>query len=204
MPRASGAEPRTVVARRVLLIGPTGSGKTTVAAVLSRRSGLGRIELDRLLLGPDWSRLPQEEFRARIAECIVGGWIIDGNYAGVRDMLWSRADVVVWLDLPIHAVLLRLIPRTLVRLVRREDLGGGNREGVGRLLSRQSILWWAVRSHRDLRQEYERAVQVYGERVPVVRLTSAAAQRQWLAWVRKASPDETLPGSREALVCPLS
>ncbi len=187
---------------RILIVGPTGAGKTTVAETLARRSGLPSVELDRLVLQPGWTQLSDEEARRRVTVVVAEeAWLLNGNYAAVRDIVWRRAQLVVWLDLPKRTVFRRLLWRTGQRLVRREDLGSGNRETLGRLLSRQSILLWAARSHRPLRAEYERAVDVYGDRLHIVRLRTASAERHWLASTRGATAAELPVGVEHALVC---
>jgi adenylate kinase family enzyme len=194
--------PRVVVAQRVLIVGPAGSGKSTTAAELARRSRLPNVELDALMLGPRWSRADDASFRERVAELATDDeWIVSGNYAGVRDVLWRRAELVLWLDLPKRTVLRRLLWRTVRRVLTREDLGGGNRETLSRVFGRQSIIAWALRSHSALRAEYERAVDVYAGRATVVRCRTASAQRWWLRSARAATASELPHGTRDALVC---
>jgi hypothetical protein len=62
--------------------------------------------------------------------------VVDGNYrAVVPDLVWARADTVVWLDLPRRTVLRRVTWRSLRRVVRREELWNGNRETLATVLS---------------------------------------------------------------------
>jgi adenylate kinase family enzyme len=192
------------VSRRVLVVGPAGSGKTTVAAELARRAGLPFHQLDHLLLAEEWQQLPAAEARAVVSSLVaLETWIIDGNYARVRDLAWRRADLVVWLDLPLLTTLPRLFLRTIRRLLTREDLGSGNQESFRRLLSRKSILVWAARSHARLRAEYERALTVYGNDVCVIRLRSRRALRAWISRTRSAFPSELAGGTGPALAFPL-
>lgn len=152
-----------------------------MARELRRRSGIPDVELDALILGPGWERIPAQEFRARVRDIIAQEtWIIHGNYASVRDLAWQAADVVVWLDLSLPVVVRRLVLRTVTRLRTRENVAGDNKERIGRLLGPRSIFRWAVQSHRPLRAEYERAQSVYGDRTVVVRLRSPHEQRRWL------------------------
>jgi adenylate kinase family enzyme len=200
----ASAGAQAIVARRMLVVGPPGSGKSTLAGELARRTGLPSIELDELRLAPGWRHVPDDEFRESVSRVASEPeWIMSGNYAGVRDLTWGRADVVVWLDLPLPTVLRRLAGRTIRRLASREDVGSGNRETLGRLLSRQSILLWAYRSHAPLRAEYERSTAVHAGRVVVVRLPSASAQAAWVAQARAARADELPNGAQRALVCPV-
>jgi adenylate kinase family enzyme len=180
---------------RLLIVGPVAAGKTALADAVSCRTGIPRTELDNVKFGPLWQQIPEAEFRARVKEIAAAPtWIIDGNYASVRDVLWGNADTVAWLDYPLHVVLRRLVWRTLRRVVSHEDLGGGRRESVRRLVGRQSILLWAIRSHRPLRAEYERASRIYGSSVELVRLRSAVDAKEWLLTVPKRLKFGSNPG----------
>ena len=87
--------------RRVSVVGSSGSGKSTVAARLAEQLGVPHTELDAINHQPNWTPLPHEEFRRRVTEITAGAqWVVDGNYSTVRDIVWDRADTVVWLDLP--------------------------------------------------------------------------------------------------------
>lgn len=87
-------------------------------------------ELDALNHGPAWAEATPEELRARVEPLVAGdAWVIDGTYRGkLGDLVLHRADVVVWLDLPLRIWLPRLLRRTVRRIVRREELWNGNRE----------------------------------------------------------------------------
>lgn len=84
------------------MVGNSGSGKSTLGAALAARLGVPYVELDSIFHQPGWAELPRHEFRARVG-ALVGGdtWVIDGNYTAVRDLVWARADTVVWIDLPV-------------------------------------------------------------------------------------------------------
>jgi hypothetical protein len=99
---------------------------------------------------------PEEVLRSRVAAATAGSaWVVDGNYAIVRDLTWGRADTLVWLDYPLALVLGRLLRRTLTRMWRREELWGtGNREEWGNVFfARDSLFSWAVRQHGRLRRD---------------------------------------------------
>ncbi|HEX2361691.1 MAG TPA: hypothetical protein VHI11_06435, partial [Jiangellaceae bacterium] len=85
--------------RRVSVVGNAGSGKTKLARELAARLRVPHVELDAIFHQPNWTRLPTDEFRQRVADAVAGdGWVVDGNYSSVRDLVWQRADAVVWLD----------------------------------------------------------------------------------------------------------
>jgi adenylate kinase family enzyme len=147
--------------RRVSVVGNSGSGKTTLAIALARALGAPHLELDAIFHQPGWQPLDAEVFRARVAEFIAAdSWVVDGNYSAVRDLVWQRADTVVWLDLPRRLVMGQLIRRTLARMARRTKLWNGNTERWRNLLSAdpaESILRWAWTQHDIYRARYQAA-----------------------------------------------
>ena len=176
--------------RRIVVVGTTGSGKTVLAQRLARHLGLPYVELDVLHWGPNWSQVPPEAFRARVAEAVAGeAWVVDGNYSRVRDLVWSRADTVVWLDYSLPVILGRLFRRTLWRILCREELWSGNRERFReQFLSRESLFLWALRTYRRRRREYP---ALFGRpeyaHLTVVRLRSPRQARRWLEYVFQVS-----------------
>jgi adenylate kinase family enzyme len=161
--------------RRVVVIGTTGSGKSTLAERLGEQTGLRVIELDALYWGRDWQGAPVDLFRHRVErETRDEGWIVVGNYGQVRDLVWRPADTLVWLDLPLSLVMWRLVWRTVRRAAAKEDLWGtGNRETfVNSFFSRQSILLWALKTHRRNRRRYAEECHALAQEKRVVRLKS--------------------------------
>lgn len=148
--------------RRVSVVGSTGTGKTTFARELAGILGVPHIELDAIVWQPNWTSLPVAEFQARVAERIAEpGWVVDGNYggAGIRDIVWERADTIVWLDFSLVVIYRRLWSRTNARIRDRTELwpGTGNVETFrGAYLSRQSMYVWALRTYRARKRNYQR------------------------------------------------
>ena len=148
---------------RVSVVGNSGSGKTTIAAALGAALDAPHLELDSVFHQPGWVQLADEEFRRRVAEFVVAErWVTDGNYSSkVQDLIWARADTVVWLDPPRHRVMRRIIWRTLRRVVARAELWNGNREPWTNLLRAdpmKSIIAWSWTRHHTTRQKYARAM----------------------------------------------
>jgi adenylate kinase family enzyme len=143
------------------VVGNSGSGKTTLAAELARRLAAPHLELDAVFHQRDWQPLPEPEFRARVAEFVAGArWVVDGNYSAVQDLVWQRADTVVWLDPPRHRVMRQLIGRTLRRAFTRAELWNGNREewtSILRADPAESIIAWAWSQHGVVRERYASA-----------------------------------------------
>ena len=146
----------TPPARRIAVVGVTGCGKTTFAAALAAALDLVHMELDALHWEPDWIPADLAVFRDRVARALAGDrWVADGNYGKVRDLVWGRADTVIWLDYSFPLVFARLGRRTLVRVQTGEELWNGNRERWrDQFLSGDSLFLWAIKSYPKHRRTY--------------------------------------------------
>lgn len=139
---------------RVGVVGTSAAGKTTFARALAGVLGVPHVELDALYWGPRWTPAPREEFRRRVAAAVGGpAWVVDGNYAVVRDLVWGRATALVWLNYPFSLVFPRALGRTLRRAATREPLFAGNRESLA-ILDPEWIPWWVLRTFWRRRREY--------------------------------------------------
>ena len=151
-----------VVVHRVSVVGNSGSGKSTLAATLAAHLDAPWIELDSIYHQPGWNPLPALDFRARVEALVAGdAWVIDGNYTAVRDLVWARADTVVWIDLPRPIVMRRIIGRTFRRAARSQELWNGNREPWSNWLTldpERSIIMWAWAQHAKYRVRYAEAM----------------------------------------------
>ncbi|HET7152275.1 MAG TPA: AAA family ATPase, partial [Candidatus Kapabacteria bacterium] len=120
--------------RRFIIVGTSGSGKTTTARSISSRLGIPHIELDSLYHQPGWTHDTDEMFRAKVAQAISGeSWVVDGNYSIVHDIVLPRAQVIVWLDHPFWRVMTQLVTRTVRRMYSREELWNGNKEELTKM-----------------------------------------------------------------------
>ena len=152
-----GRDPRQAM-DRVIVVGTSCSGKTTLARQLSHALGAPHIELDAIHWKPGWEPRPAEEFRQLVGEAVAGErWVMDGNYSAGRDIVWGRATTIIWLNYPFRVVLWRALYRTTKRVMLREELFSGNRETFRQsFLSRESIILWAITTYRRRRREYRR------------------------------------------------
>jgi predicted kinase len=177
---------------RILILGRTGSGKTTLARDLAAALGVPHVELDSLYFGPDLSRAPLSLLRNKTSAAIAGDrWVTDGNKRAVRDLVWPRADTIIWLDYPVYVSLWRLAKRartrTLALSAQAAQTGRRTRLPKQMLVAARGVLT-ALRSHRGQRREYPRMfARPANQHLAVARLRSPRATRQWMARVTEAS-----------------
>jgi adenylate kinase family enzyme len=144
--------------RRLVVVGTTSSGKSTLAARLAQKLHVDFIELDALHWEPHWTPAPDEIFRARADQATLKpGWVVAGNYSKTRDIIWPRAEAVIWLDYPLWTIFWRLTTRTFRRWWMREHLWGTNYEnlwGHFRLWSEESLFHWLFKTYWRRKREY--------------------------------------------------
>lgn len=137
-----------MIGHRIVVIGTSGVGKTTLAARLAARLEVPHIELDALAWEPEWQKASSAVVRERVAAAIAPErWVLDGNYSQVRKMVWARADTLIWLCYPYRVVLWRLLRRTVRRVVGRELLWGTNVESLSNTLGTNSLFLWQWKRH---------------------------------------------------------
>lgn len=118
--------------QRVLVIGISGAGKTTLSRTLAERTGLPLIHLDKEFWRPGWTPTPRVEWRPKVAELTARErWVMDGNYDSSLDLRLLRADTLIWFDYPRLPCLWRAMKRVAASYGRvRPDLAPGCPERV--------------------------------------------------------------------------
>ena len=171
------------VLERVVVVGSSGSGKTTFASDLASKLDVPHVEFDAYRHGPNWTETPDDIFRSQLDEALSGDrWVADGNYSVARDVVWTRATAVAWLDYKFPVVFWRLWWRTIGRSVRRTKLWNGNQENLWtHFFTKHSLFLWIfkthwARSHRLL-SAFEQPE--YGH-LHVLRFRSPGQTRKWL------------------------
>jgi energy-coupling factor transporter ATP-binding protein EcfA2 len=177
---------------RILVLGRTGSGKTTLARELAAALDVPHVELDSLYFGPDFSTAPLSLLRERTSAAIAADrWVTDGNKRAVRDLVWPRADTAIWLDYSAYVSLWRLAKRARARTsaLSAQAAQTGRRAGLPKqMLAAARGVLTALRSHRGQRREYPRMfAHPANQHLAVARLRSPRATRQWMARVTEVA-----------------
>lgn len=118
--------------QRILLLGPGGAGKSTLARRLGDRLGLPVVHLDREHWQPGWVEPDPAWWASRLAELAAAErWVMDGNYGRHLASRLARADTVLLLLPPTTTCLRRVVGRWLAhRGGTRPDMAPGCPEQV--------------------------------------------------------------------------
>jgi adenylate kinase family enzyme len=176
--------------RRIVISGTTGSGKTTLARQLAERLAMPHIELDALYWGQNWTPNPPEVFRQCVDQALSEPtWVADGNYSSARNLIWGRAEMLIWLDYPLPLILWRLLKRGLRRSIQRVELWHGNRDTLrGVFFSPNSLFLYACKTHFRRRKDYPAAFAAPEHaHLTIIHLRSPRATQDWLASIPAAS-----------------
>ena len=194
---APGPEPGRAP-RRILVAGTSGSGKTTLARRLSAVLDVPHTELDGLHHGPRWT--PRPEFEDDVRALAAGdAWVTEWQYRRVRPLLLGRAELLVWLDLPVAVVMWQVVRRTVRRRLERTVLWNGNVEPplTTFLTDPDHIVRWAWRTRHKLRG-LDARLATDAPHVRVVRLRSRRAVDRWLTAQLPAAGPAQLPARMPA------
>lgn len=181
----------TIPHRKWVVVGTTSSGKSTLASRIANRLGLDLIELDALHWQPNWRAAEPEEFHAGVEKAMAsGGWVAAGNYSEVRDLLWSNAEAIVWLDYPFPVVFWRLLKRTIKRSLTNEELWNGNREKFWwhlKLWSDDSLFHWLFKTYWRRKREFPKLFALPGySHLQIIQLKTPRQAEEWLASLPEA------------------
>ncbi|MCS6995029.1 MAG: AAA family ATPase [Anaerolineales bacterium] len=171
---------------RLVVIGVTGSGKSTLAERLARKLDLTFIELDALHWRPGWVEAPDDEFRALTDQATrAPRWVVAGNYHIVRDLVWPRAQAVLWLDYPFWTVFWRLTGRIFRRWWQRELIWGTNRETLWvhfKFWSDDSLWRWLLKTYWRRKREFPQLLALPEHRhLHVYRFETPEQTEKWFA-----------------------
>ncbi|MSQ14248.1 MAG: DNA topology modulation protein [Dehalococcoidia bacterium] len=153
--------------KRIAIIGSGGSGKSTLARQLGAILSLEVTHLDSIFWRPGWTKTPLEEWTTIQQELVQKEtWIMDGNFGGTQHIRLEAADTVIFLDLPRHTCLWRIIKRWYQYAGRsRPDLAPGCPEKLG--LSFLAWIWnYRRRSRPSILERLKRYAQ--GRRIVVI------------------------------------
>jgi len=159
--------------QRIVILGTTGSGKTTLAKRLSKKLGIPHVELDALYWNPNWVETEVKPFREKIKNALdQETWVVDGNYSKGRDLIWPKAQTVIWLNYSFFTILRQICKRTFANSKAKKELWPGCPETFHKqLLTKDSIFVWFLRSYWKKRRTIPEYLKEYPD-LRVIRVRS--------------------------------
>ena len=171
---------------RILIIGTSCAGKSTLARKLSEILKIPHVELDELQWLPGWNNRSDDEFRDKVTEAAAKpAWIMDGNYSLARDIHWAKAEKVIWLNYSFSVVLFRAFKRSISRMITKKKVCNGNVETFRQtFLSKESILLWVIKTHRKRKNEYRGILEKYCKNAEIIELNKPSEAVEFLGSVK--------------------
>lgn len=118
--------------KRIMVIGCSGSGKSTFSRKLAEITDLPLIHLDATFWQENWTHLSRGKFDAMLeSEVEKDRWIIDGNYNRTLEMRLNYADMVIDFRVPRYLCLVGVVKRYFkYRNTNRPDMAEGCNEKI--------------------------------------------------------------------------
>lgn len=92
--------------RKVIVIGPSGSGKSYFSKRLSELMNLPLYHLDNIWWKEDKTNITRSEFDSKLKEILKQDkWIIDGDYSRTYEVRMKECDAIFFLDFPLEVSL---------------------------------------------------------------------------------------------------
>ncbi|MBT3187642.1 MAG: adenylate kinase [Anaerolineae bacterium] len=143
---------------RIIVVGTTSSGKSTLAETLSNILNLDFVELDALYWHPNWVGTPDDEFISKVDDATSGErWVVAGTYSRTVPTTWRRAEVIIWLDYSLPLIFWQLIKRTFRRNITREVMWGTNTDRFWihfKFWSDESLVRWLFETYKRRKWQY--------------------------------------------------
>lgn len=157
---------------KIVVLGPTCTGKSSLAELIAKKLAIKHIELDDLNWLSDWRQRPDREFKKLLSEKTnkYKSWVTSGNYSIAREITWKHATHFILLEYSFPIVLYRCLIRTFKRVYYKEYCCNGNQESVRRVFSRESIVFWLLKTYWKRKKELPVIVEPYLEGATLIRL----------------------------------
>jgi adenylate kinase family enzyme len=167
--------------QRVMIVGQPGSGKSTLARAMGARTGLPVVHIDHIHWMPGWQERPRAE-KTRLCHEVEAGerWIFEGGHSATWKNRLARAEMLIWLDVPVLVRFLRVVWRTWRwRGQSRPDLPEDCPEGF----HKETLPFWLFiwRTRKTSRAGIQRLWDMVPEGKARVRLRTLREVREFVA-----------------------
>ncbi len=163
--------------QRILIVGTSGSGKSTLAKKLSELLDLPYVKTDAFYWKEGWQQASTASVIEQVTNVLKQDtWVMDGNFEDQRQLVWARADTIIWLDLPKQLTLFRVLRRNLYWVLTRKKVWSGNQMTWARAWSG---FRHAMRSYDHKKQNYP-SYFVEFKHVKIIRFESKEEVAKWV------------------------
>ena len=160
-----------------------GGGKTTLARAVAKKYGHKNIELDALYWKRGWEPRSEIDFKTKTSHEIDmedGKWLVDGNYtAKLGDLVLSRCDLVIWINLPWRVIFLRIALRCIKRAITKEQICGDNFESWKQMFSRDSLLLYLIQERNQYINRKEAILPLINKDIAVLEIDSTKKLKEF-------------------------
>lgn len=144
--------------KRILIIGSSCSGKTTLGKTLGEITTVPHFDLDDFHWLPNWTEV-EDSIMVENLKAIVKAnptWIFTGSYHSLtKNILWPIADTVIWLKYPLRLLLYRWFTRTTRLIITKGNTCNGNVETFSHaFLSSDNLFFWILKTYKSRMAKY--------------------------------------------------
>lgn len=171
--------PLSALGERIMICGPSNSGKSTLAVALAKKLGAEAFHVDLFRHQPDtnWVQRPDNEFAAlHDAAILRDRWVMDGNYSSLMPQRFARATGIIFLHDSRWANFRRYLWRTLFQKRSRPGSLAGDRDSI-----KWEMIRWILIVQPPLRERNRKLLR--GAGLPMIELNSMAElKRLYASW----------------------
>jgi adenylate kinase family enzyme len=171
--------PISALGERIMICGPSNSGKSTLAVALATKLGAEAFHLDLFRHEPNtnWVQRSDEEFAALHDAAIQRDrWVMDGNYSTLMPQRFSRSTGIILLGDNRWANFRRYVWRTLFQKQSRPGSLAGDKDSI-----KWEMIRWILIINPSRREQSRGRLRAAG--LPMIEIKSMSElNRLYEAW----------------------